>query len=69
MAKAGDRTVAVTGSFEGVALTPGTGCIATILPKVPYGPAGYVVTPPYAAGALWSPRFQERAYLAYKIIN
>ena len=67
--KAGGTTVAKVSDFEGVTLTPGPGCIATIRPKAPYGPARYVVTVCEAAGALWNPTFQERAHLAYKIIN
>ena len=67
--KAGGTTVAKVSDFEGVTLTPGPGCIATIRPKAPYGPARYVVTVCEAAGALWNPIFQERAHLAYKIIN
>ena len=67
--KAGGTTVAKVSDFEGVTLTPGTGCIATIRPKAPYGPARYVVTVCEAAGALWKQISPEKRDLLYKIIN
>ena len=67
--KAGGTTVAVGRDFEGDLLTLGPRCTARIRPEGAYGPARYVVTVCEAAGALWNPIFQERAHLAYKIIN